>query len=223
MIRSFLPIFILVLFGVSCQKLGVDYPYESETSLYSEAYNVSLIMEPINYYNDPRESMVMGNLQNGTSYTFLEASGLGYEMHLAPLYNDLQDSLFLSSISFVSKFLYNSTLWNANDLRASRVNFTRIYFVDTNLYLLDAVRDEYSFKHMLASVKKDTTIFQNLFLDKPNRSVFSDSVRYYAFESYNPGTRSDSRNLLGVLMIKKPTKTDDFIKVYVTGRVMYEY
>ncbi len=206
---------------VSCDKLGTEYPYDHVESEYSDAYDISIILEPTNVFHDVERSGIFANLQNGTTYTYDQSFGRGYDLHLAAYLDTPQLKLF--SIHRISSYYSNSHLWNPNDPSTAKIQFQKMYISkDSNEYLYESFRNEQSLKYILSQHGlMDVNTSQDEYYIDP--TDLPDSPQYVYFESLTTGTTSDSRDLKGILKVKNVTYSPNFLKIYLEGKVMYRY
>ncbi len=206
----------------SCQKLGEDYPYEHLSSRYSEAYDISITLESINRTVVDEDDLLFADLQNGTSYSYLAAWGKGYDMHMAlvdSFATDPDTSRFtLQGISFITTWYSDPNLWGVADPSTAFISFFPLSINKENDTLYEAFRDEYSLDYILTR--------QGILAGKVQYYMTADSTdgsQYYYFEALAPSARPEGRDVKGILKTDAITKSEEFGKVHLRGKVMYAY
>ncbi len=217
--RILLICFLSTLVLSACNKLGTEYPYDAVPSRYTDAYDISLIFDPLGAVQNIDKGLVFANAQNGTTYTFEQSFGKGYDLHLCTILDD--DELKLYSIYKISTLFNNSNLWLANDPNTAHIQFSELDIVDSSKFLYESIQDEKSLNFVMSmdNIKK-FTLNDEYTIDTTG---LKDEPKYIHFASYTSGTDSDSKDVKGVLKLTGVNYSDQFIKIYFEGKVMYAY
>ncbi len=213
-----LALMCIVTLMMSCEKLGEDYPYENRESNFSDAYEVSITLEPINQpLIDPMKDPVLANLQNGTSYTFHGAWGKGYEIHMG-----VEDSLGYK-FKYQSAFMLSSNysdpnIWSSGDPNLCSILFYSLNLRDENDTLYEAFRDVNSLNYILT---RDSILKTQPWIDA--EADTTDGHQYIYITTSTAGSSTESRELRGILKTEAITKNDDFSKIHLKGKIMYRH